>query len=164
MLAIISYGRSLSYNLAMKVLATNRRARHDYELKERFEAGLVLSGAEVKSIKAGHIDLKGSYISFKSGEAYLLNAHVSPYKQAGNDENYNPLVDRKLLLHKKEIEKIIEDARSQHLSVVPTAIGIVRGRIKLEIAMARGKKLYDKRETKKRQSMLRDAKLDGPKQ
>jgi SsrA-binding protein len=147
----------------MKILATNRRARHDYELKEKFEAGLVLTGAEVKSVKAGHVDLKGSYISFKGDEAYLVAAHISPYKQAHNIDQYNPTADRKLLLHRKELEKLIEDAQSQHLAVVPTAIGLVRGRIKLEIALARGKKLYDKREVKKRKSMLKDAQLDTKK-
>jgi SsrA-binding protein len=147
----------------MKILASNRRARHDYELKEKFEAGLVLSGAEVKSVKAGHIDLKGSYISFKSNEAYLVGAYISPYKQASNIDQYDPTAERKLLLHRKEIEKLIEDAQSQHLAVVPTAIGLVRGRIKLEIALARGKKLYDKREVKKRKSMLKDAQLDSKK-
>lgn len=147
----------------MKVLATNRRARHDYELKDRFEAGLVLTGAEVKSVKQGHIDLKGSYISFRGGEAYLLKAHISPYKQAVNNESYDPEAERKLLLHRTEIDKIIEEAKSQHLTVVPTAVGLVRGRIKLEIALGRGKKLYDKRETKKRQAMLRDARLENNK-
>jgi SsrA-binding protein len=147
----------------MKIIATNRRARHDYELKDKFEAGLVLTGAEVKSIKAGHIDLKGSYISIRNNEAYLVKAHVSPYKQASNIADYDPEAERKLLLHKKELLKIIESGTAEHLSVVPTAVGLVRGRVKLEIALARGKKLYDKRETKKRQSMLRDARLDNTK-
>ncbi len=145
----------------MKIIAKNRRVRHDYELLDRFEAGLVLSGGEVKSVKAGHIDLKGSYISIKAGEAYLTSAHISPYKQAANPESYNPTAERKLLLHAKEIARLIEDSKSQHLTVVPTAIGLVRGRVKLEIALARGKKLYDKREVKKRQAMLRDARLEG---
>ncbi|MCX6806356.1 MAG: SsrA-binding protein SmpB [Patescibacteria group bacterium] len=147
----------------MKILATNRRAKHDYELKDKFEAGLVLSGAEVKSIKAGHIDLKGSYISLKSGEAYLVKAHISPYKQAMGLDSYDPEAERKLLLHKSEINKILEDIQSQHLSVVPTAVGLSKGRIKLEIALARGKKLYDKREDKKRDSMLRDARIENSK-
>jgi SsrA-binding protein len=147
----------------MKILASNRRARHDYELKEKFEAGLVLSGAEVKSVKLGHVDLKGSYISFKGNEAYLVAAHISPYKQAQNIDQYDPTAERKLLLHRKELEKLIEDSRSQHLAVVPTAIGLVRSHIKLEIALARGKKLYDKREVKKRKSMLKDAQLDSKK-
>lgn len=147
----------------MKVIATNRRARHDYELKEKFEAGLVLSGAEVKSIRAGHIDMKGSYISIRNEEAYLVKAHVSPYKQAMNLDSYEPEADRKLLLHKTELKKLIDDSHSQHLAIVPTAIGLSRGRIKLEIALARGKKLYDKRESKKRHSMLRDAKLENTK-
>jgi len=147
----------------MKIIATNRRAKFDYELKEKFEAGLVLTGSEVKSIKAGHIDLKGSYISFRGQEAYLVKAHVSPYKQAMNLESYEPESERKLLLHKSELNRIIEDAKSQHLTIVPTAIGLSRGRIKLEIALARGKKLYDKREDKKRKSMLRDARLENNK-
>lgn len=147
----------------MKIIATNRRARRDYELKEKFEAGLVLSGAEVKSIKAGHIDLKGSYISFRGQEAYLVKAHVTAYKQAMGLDSYDPEAERKLLLHKSELQKIAEDSKSQHLTVVPTAIGLSRGRIKLEIALARGKKLYDKREDKKRQSMLRDARLENSK-
>ncbi len=145
----------------MKIIATNRRAKFDYELKEKFEAGLVLTGSEVKSIKAGHIDLKGSYISFRGQEAYLVKAHVSPYKQAMNLDSYEPESERKLLLHKSELNRIIEDAKSQHLTIVPTAIGLSRGRIKLEIALARGKKLYDKREDKKRKSMLRDARLEN---
>jgi SsrA-binding protein len=147
----------------MKIIATNRRAKFDYELKEKFEAGLVLTGSEVKSIKAGHIDLKGSYISFRGQEAYLVKAHVSPYKQAMNLDSYDPESERKLLLHKSELNRIIEDAKSQHLTIVPTAIGLSRGRIKLEIALARGKKLYDKREDKKRKSMLRDARLENTK-
>jgi SsrA-binding protein len=147
----------------MKIIAINRRARHDYELKEKFEAGLVLSGAEVKSIRAGHIDMKGSYISIRNEEAFLVKAHISPYKQAMNLDSYDPEADRKLLLHKAELKKLIEDSQSQHLTIVPTAIGLSRGRIKLEISLARGKKLYDKRESKKRQSMLRDAKLENTK-
>jgi SsrA-binding protein len=147
----------------MKIIATNRRAKFDYELKEKFEAGLVLTGSEVKSIKAGHIDLKGSYISFRGQEAYLVKAHVTPYKQAMNLDIYDPESERKLLLHKSELNRIIEDAKSQHLTIVPTAIGLSRGRIKLEIALARGKKLYDKREDKKRKSMLRDARLENTK-
>jgi len=147
----------------MKIIATNRRAKFDYEIKEKFEAGLVLTGSEVKSIKAGHIDLKGSYISFRGQEAYLVKAHVSPYKQAMNLDSYDPESERKLLLHKSELNRIIEDAKSQHLTIVPTAIGLSRGRIKLEIALARGKKLYDKREDKKRKSMLRDARLENTK-
>ncbi len=147
----------------MKIIATNRRAKFDYELKEKFEAGLVLTGSEVKSIKAGHIDLKGSYISFRGQEAYLVKAHVTPYKQAMNLDSYDPESERKLLLHKSELNRIIEDAKSQHLTIVPTAIGLSRGRIKLEIALARGKKLYDKREDKKRKSMLRDARLENTK-
>ena len=145
----------------MKIIAKNRRVRHDYELLDRFEAGLVLTGGEVKSIKAGHVDLKGSYVSIKGGEAYLESAHISPYKQAANPESYNPTAERKLLLHAKEIARLTADAKSQHLTVVPTAIGLVRGRVKLEIALARGKKLYDKREVKKRQAMLRDARLES---
>jgi SsrA-binding protein len=147
----------------MKIIASNRRARHDYELKEKFEAGLVLSGPEVKSVKAGHIDLKGSYVSIRQGEAFLVKAHISPYKQAMDLDNYDPETERKLLLHRKELNRLIEESQSQRLTIVPTAIGLSRGRIKLEIALARGKKLYDKRESKKQQTMLRDARLENTK-
>lgn len=147
----------------MKIITSNRRARHDYELKEKFEAGLVLSGAEVKSIKAGHIDMKGSYVSIRNNEAYLIKAHISPYKQAMDLDSYDPEAERKLLLHRKELNRIIEESQSQRLTIVPTAIGLSRGRIKLEIALARGKKLYDKRESKKQQTMLRDARLENTK-
>jgi SsrA-binding protein len=146
--------------MPMKIIAINRRAKFDYELKEKFEAGLVLSGAEVKSIKSGHIDLKGSYISFKGGEAFLAKAHVSPYKQAMGLDSYDPEAERKILLHKSELDKIQQDTESQNLTVVPTAVGLSRGRIKLEVALARGKKMYDKREDKKRKAMLRDARVD----
>jgi|LakMenEpi03Aug12_release.lakeMendotaPanAssembly.Ray.scaffolds.fasta_scaffold04529_15 SsrA-binding protein len=147
----------------MKIIASNRRARHDYELKEKFEAGLVLSGPEVKSVKAGHIDMKGSYVSIRQGEAFLVKAHISPYKQAMDLDNYDPETERKLLLHRKELNRLIEESQSQRLTIVPTAIGLSRGRIKLEIALARGKKLYDKRESKKQQTMLRDARLENTK-
>jgi len=147
----------------MKIIASNRRARHDYELKEKFEAGLVLSGPEVKSVKAGHIDMKGSYVSIRQGEAFLIKAHISPYKQAMDLDNYDPEGERKLLLHRKELNRLIEESQSQRLTIVPTAIGLSRGRIKLEIALARGKKLYDKRESKKQQTMLRDARLENTK-
>lgn len=147
----------------MKIIASNRRARHDYELKEKFEAGLVLSGPEVKSVKAGHIDMKGSYVSIRKGEAFLIKAHISPYKQAMDLDNYDPEAERKLLLHRKELNRLIEYSQSQRLTIVPTAIGLSRGRIKLEIALARGKKLYDKRESKKQQTMLRDARLENTK-
>jgi len=147
----------------MKIIASNRRARHDYELKEKFEAGLVLSDPEVKSVKAGHIDMKGSYVSIRQGEAFLIKAHISPYKQAMDLDNYDPEGERKLLLHRKELNRLIEESQSQRLTIVPTAIGLSRGRIKLEIALARGKKLYDKRESKKQQTMLRDARLENTK-
>lgn len=159
MFALYPKAATISYNIAMKIISTNRRAKYDYELKEKFIAGLVLTGAEVKSIKSGHVDLKGSYISFRSGEAYLVGAHVSPYMQDSLKADYNPTADRKLLLHKKELDRLVEDSKTQNLTVVPTAIGLSRGLVKLEIALARGKKLYDKRETKKRKDMLKDARL-----
>jgi SsrA-binding protein len=107
--------------------------------------------------------MKGSYVSIRQGEAFLVKAHISPYKQAMDLDNYDPETERKLLLHRKELNRLIEESQSQRLTIVPTAIGLSRGRIKLEIALARGKKLYDKRESKKQQTMLRDARLENTK-
>ena len=136
----------------MKILAQNRRARFDYDILETFEAGIILSGQEVKSVKQGHISLKSAYITTKEGEAYLINAHISPYKMAGELPEYNPKRTRKLLLHKKEINSLI-GKKSQGLTIIPLRVYTKHGRVKLEIALARGKKKYDKREaTKKREA------------
>lgn len=144
----------------MKVIAKNKRARYDYEIKQILEAGLVLSGAEVKSVKAGHISLKGSFISIHNHEAYLVNTHINPYKFA-SQPNYDPLASRKLLLHRAQIDDVTEQIQSQGMTVVPLSVGLNHGLVKLEIGVGRGKKRYDKRETIKKRDMLREASLDA---
>ncbi|MDQ5943503.1 MAG: SsrA-binding protein [Patescibacteria group bacterium] len=144
----------------MKVVATNKRAKYDYEISERIVAGIVLSGQEVKSIKLGNVSLKGSYVSLQNNEAYLKNAHVNQYKMATNLEGYNPTQDRKLLLHKKELVGLVNAIKSEGKIVVPARIGIHKGLIKVEIAIGKSKKRYDKRETIKKRDMLRDVGLE----
>lgn len=141
----------------MKILATNRRARHDYEITETLLAGLVLAGHEVKSVKQGSISLKGSFVSFQGDEAYLTNAHITQYKFASGIKDYEPTSSRKLLLHRKELDKLLGEIKSAGKTAVPTAIGMQRGLIKVEIGIGRGKKRFDKRETIKKRDMLRDA-------
>ncbi len=131
-----------------KVLSDNRQARHNYVLLERFEAGLVLTGTEVKAIKSGKMQLKESYGSIEKNEAWLLNAHISEYSH-GNRANHAPIRSRKLLLHRSEIEKLQSKTREKGLSLVPTKVYLKDGRIKCEIALARGKKLHDKREAER---------------
>lgn len=139
----------------MKLLSKNRRATFDYELTERLMAGLALSGAEVKSIKNGHASLKGAFISLRDGEAYLTNAHVTPYQPSGQLTPPDTTRNRKLLLHRKELNHLIIEKRSG-LSVVPTALMLSGNLIKLEIAIGRGKKRYDKREAIKRRDTARE--------
>jgi SsrA-binding protein len=132
----------------MKVLAKNRRARFDYEITELLVAGLVLSGPEVKSLKAAHGSLKGSFISLRENEAFLSNAHITPYANASNKAEIDPARNRKLLLHRKQIDHMIA-VKQSGLSVVPTALLLAGNLIKIEIGIGRGKKRYDKRETMK---------------
>ena len=143
----------------MKVLALNRRAKHDYTLQERLEAGLVLAGYEVKSIKLGHVSLKGSFIHLRAGEAYLENCHIRRYSNASQITDYDPTRPRKLLLNRKEIDRLESSKRAEGLAVIPTAIGVTRGLIKLEIAIGRGRKRYDKRQAARKKAMQRDASL-----
>jgi SsrA-binding protein len=129
-----------------RVVANNRRARHNYELLDTYDAGIVLMGSEIKSIRAGQINLSDGFIQERDGELWLMNVHISPYKQAsyfGHDEPKRP---RKLLLRKKEIAKIITQIREISYTAVPTKLYLDRGMAKVEIAVARGKKTYDKRE------------------
>jgi len=128
-----------------KIIATNRKARHDYELLDTFEAGLVLTGSEIKSIRAGHVNLREGYVEVRDGELWLVNTHISSYEQAGRF-GHEPLRPRKLLLHRREINRIISRVQEKGLTVIPTTLYLTRGRAKVEIALARGKKLYDKRE------------------
>lgn len=141
----------------MKILAKNKRARYDYEIKETLMAGLVLAGHEVKSVKAGHISLKGSFISFHGDEAYLTNAHINLYTNASNIKGYEPTRSRKLLLHRREIERLLGEAKAQGMAVVPLSIGSERGLVKVELGIGRGKKHFDKREAIKKRDMIRDA-------
>ena len=131
-----------------KILSDNRQAGHNYLLLERFEAGLVLTGTEVKAIKSGKMQLKESYASIEGNEAWLLNAHISEYSH-GNRANHAPVRNRKLLLHRSEIEKLQSKTREKGLSLVPTKVYLKGGRIKCELALARGKKLHDKREAER---------------
>jgi len=130
----------------LKVVATNRKAKFEYFLIETFEAGLALQGSEIKSIRAGRISLSEAYVQTDGREAWLQDAHIAPYEQA-NRFNHDPLRPRRLLLHKKEIRRLWNDARQKGMTIIPTRVYLKGGRAKVEIALARGKKSYDKRET-----------------
>jgi SsrA-binding protein len=139
----------------IKVVATNRDAYHNYFIDETYEAGLALTGTEVKSLREGRVHLKDAYVAVKGGEAWLINAHISPYSH-GNRENHDPTRTRKLLLHKREILKLNSKVQEKGLTLVPTKIYFKDGRAKAEVGIARGKKLYDKRETEKRRVSERE--------
>jgi len=124
----------------------NRKARHDYFIEETIEAGIALMGSEIKSMRAGRANLRESYVRIENGEAWLLNAHISPWPQAGIYFNHEPTRPRKLLLHRDEIENLRGKVEQKGLTLVPLKIYFVRGKAKVEVAVARGKKLYDKRE------------------
>ena len=140
----------------VKPIATNRKAFHDYHILDRMEAGLVLTGTEVKSLRDGRANLSDSYVTFHGGEAYLLNAHISPYSH-GNRENHDPLRSRKLLLHRRELAKLASEARDKGLTIVPLRLYFKAGKAKAEIAVVRGKKLHDKRETERTREADREA-------
>ena len=128
-----------------KILASNRKARHDFFIEETIEAGIVLTGTEVKSLRQGKLNLKDSYASIDNGEIYLNNMHISPYEQ-GNIYNVDPVRKRKLLLHKREIRKLNQELTLKGLTLVPLSVYLKDGKVKIEIATAKGKKLYDKRD------------------
>jgi SsrA-binding protein len=138
-----------------KALAANRAAFHNYHISDKYEAGVALLGTEVKSVLDGRVQLKEAYVSVRDGEAWLFNAHISPYSH-GNRENHEPLRTRKLLLHRREIEKLDEAAAKQGMTLVPTRVYFKNGRIKIEVGVARGKKLYDKRETELKRTVERE--------
>lgn len=138
-----------------KTIADNRKARYDYELYDRYEAGLELKGTEIKSIRRGKVQLKDSYISFYNNEAYIKGMHISPY-EFGNIFNHDETRDRKLLLHKKEIRKLYQDTRIKGYTVVPVRLYLSKGLAKLEIALAKGKNLHDKRESQKAKDAKRE--------
>jgi len=133
----------------------NRRANYDYEILETLEAGLVLKGYEVKSIKSSKISLKGSYVTIKDNEAYLINAHISPYQPPNTPKNYDPMRSRKLLLHKNQIKSLIGKLKQKGLTLVPIKIYTKRGIIKLEFGVGRGKREVDKREKIKQRETKR---------
>lgn len=138
-----------------KALVSNRAAFHEYHISEKYEAGVALTGTEVKSVMGGRVQLKDSYVAVRDGEAWLFNAHISPYSH-GNRENHEPLRTRKLLLHRREIDKLEEAAATQGMTLVVTRIYLKNSRIKIEVGVARGKKLYDKRETEMRRTIERE--------
>lgn len=133
-----------------RVLATNKRAFFDYEILEKLESGLVLTGQEVKSAKLGHLSLSGSYVIMHNNEAFLTNSLISPYEYAGLLPSYNPNRSRKLLLHKTEIAKLIGMSKQKGLTFIPIKVYIKHGWIKLEFAVAKGKKKFDKRQSIKK--------------
>lgn len=137
-------------------LASNRKARHDYHLLDRFEAGIVLTGTEVKSVRQGKVQLKDSYVEIRDGEAFLIGAHISPYSH-GSRENHDPERQRKLLLSRRELDKLFGRTKLRGATIVPLAVYLKGHLIKLEIALAEGKKHYDKRETERRREMEREA-------
>lgn len=130
----------------IKVIARNRKASHDYHLEDTYRAGLVLTGSEIKSIRASRISLQDGYVEERGGELWLMDVHISPYEQAGTYGKFDPMRPRKLLLHKREIAQIISRIRERGYTCVPTMVFLERGKAKVEIALARGKKLYDKRQ------------------
>lgn len=137
-----------------KVVATNRKAHHDYELLDSYEAGLVLMGSEIKSIRAGHVNIREGFVQERDGELWLLNVHIATYDQAG-PYGHEPLRPRKLLLHRKEINRIAARVQEKGLTLVPTILYLTHGIAKVEIALARGKKQYDKRESLKERDSKR---------
>ncbi len=128
-----------------KVVATNRKAYHDYFIEETYEAGIVLTGTEIKSVRAARVNLKDGYVTFRDGEAWLVNVHISPYEHRGY-ASHDPTRDRKLLLHRKEIDRLQGRAQEKGWTIVPLRMYLKNGKAKVEIALVRGKKKYDKRQ------------------
>ncbi len=139
----------------MPKLALNKRARFDYEFLDTFEGGLALSGSEVKSIKEGHVQLKGAFITIRDGELWLRNAYVAPYKPAGAQPSYDPYRDRKILIHKAELKRLIGKSQEAGLTIVPISLYTKARLVKLEFALARGKKKHEKRAAIKKRELDR---------
>jgi SsrA-binding protein len=139
----------------IRVVCRNKRAGYDYEIFETFEAGIALQGTEVKSLREGRANLQDSYAKVKGGEVYLVDAHISPYSH-GNISNHEPKRERKLLLHKREIRRLAGKVQERGFTLIPTKIYFKRGMAKVEIGLARGKKLYDKRAEIKRRDEKRE--------
>jgi len=139
----------------IKVIATNRKAGRDFHLEDRHEAGMVLMGTEIKSIRAGRVDLSDGYVQPRDGELWLVNVHIAPYDPAGR-YGHEPLRPRKLLLHRREIERLASRVRERGYTMVPTRLYLKGGRAKVEIALARGKRKYDKRQAIAKRDAQRD--------
>ena len=137
-------------------LAENKKALFDYEILEKYEAGVVLTGQELKSAKMGQINLKGAYVTFHNGKAFVLNMHINKYKPAGPMPDYDPTHTRELLLHKKEIAYLQEKSLERGLTIVPLRVYTKQRLLKIEVAIGRGKKAYDKRESIKKKDLKRE--------
>ena len=138
-----------------KVICQNKKAWHNYFIEDKYEAGISLLGSEVKSLREGKVNLGDSYGDIKKGEVFLVDAHISPYPQA-NRLNHNPLRTRKLLLHKREIQRLIGKVQERGFTLIPLRLYFSDGKVKVEIGLAKGKKLFDKRETLKKKTMERE--------
>lgn len=143
--------------MGVKEISVNRQAFHNYELLERFEAGVVLTGTEIKSAREGRVNLKDSYGMVKSGEVWLLNCHISPYSH-GTYANHDPLRTRKLLLNRSEIRRLIGRTTEKGLTLVPLRVYLKNGRLKCEIALAKGRKIHDKREAARKKTIEKETK------
>ena len=139
------------------MVAQNRRAKRDYWIEEIYEAGLALLGTEVKALREGRVSLEDGYAEIRNGEVFLVNVHISPYAY-GNQFNHDPLRPRKLLLHKREIKRLLGKVKERGFTLIPLSLYFVRGKAKVELALARGKKLYDKREELKRRALEKELK------
>ena len=142
-------------NPGLKIISLNRKASFNYFFEDLIEAGIVLKGSEIKSIRDGKVNIADSYAVEKKGEIVLINSHIPTYKQASYS-NHGPMDDRKLLLNKREINKVIGKINREGLTIVPTKLYFVKGKVKIEIAVAKGKKLYDKRQVKKTRDWNRE--------
>lgn len=139
-----------------RMIAQNKKSRHYYELLEFFEAGIALTGSEIKSIRAGEVSFRDSYVTVRQGEAYIIGLYIAPYSNAGYAQ-HAPNRDRKLLLHSREIDNLTKRIEQKGLTIVPVDLHFSNGRVKVEIAVGRGKKLHDHRETLRTNTMMRDA-------
>ena len=144
-------------NENVKIISSNKKAYFDYSIFEKYTAGIVLTGTEIKSVRSGAINLKDSFIKIENFEAWLYNCHISPYDM-GNRYNHEPLRVRKLLLNKKEILKILNKQKQENYTIIPLNAFLKKGYLKLEIALCKGKKLYDKRESLKKKDIARNLK------
>ena len=140
---------------SIKIVAQNRKAKHSYFIEEQYEAGMVLQGTEVKALREGRANIKDGYARIKDGEIYLMDVHISPYA-FGNRSNHDPLRPRKLLMHSREIHRLTGKVKEKGFSLIPLSIYFSHGRAKVALALAKGKKLYDKREALKRKAMEKE--------